>query len=401
MRKRLLPLTLKHVRPFASSAAPPPCLVLSNGVVGAEKQALALASAVGLPYAVKPVWADGSIRAWRPFLAALPSRALLALNALGGARLSGLLTPSPPYPRLAISCGRAAAAAAALLREASGGATLTVHVQRPPESCGDFDLVVAPRHDFGEGAAPENVVLTEGSLHQINSATLDAARVEWAEELKGFEHGSLAVLVGGAVSRRPWQRPLAPTLTAEDATALAWRIVGGAKQPPRPAMVSTSRRTPQHARDAIKSALSPTVESHGWGPVRSWVWDPPPPPPPEPTATATTTAEPMPKAPANPYLAFLAAAEYILVTADSINMVCEAVGTGKPVYVLRPEATRGRFKAFHDRMLALGHTRRLPEKGDLEPPELWIATPPDDTGRAAARVRELLRARFGDGVLRA
>src|SRR3546814_13124599 len=36
----------------------------------------------------------------------------------------------------------------------------------------------------------------------------------------------------------------------------------------------------------------------------------------------------------NPYFAYLGLADAILVTADSVNMVCEAASTGKPVYVI-------------------------------------------------------------------
>jgi mitochondrial fission protein ELM1 len=111
-------------------------VVLSNGVVGAEKQAAALASAVGLPVSTRAA-------------ALLPGRvdALPTPLLLGGAR-AGALTrwlPSwrPPFPALAISCGRGSIPASVALRDASGGQTLTVHVQRPDCDEGRFDLVVA------------------------------------------------------------------------------------------------------------------------------------------------------------------------------------------------------------------------------------------------------------------
>ena len=44
----------------------------------------------------------------------------------------------------------------------------------------------------------------------------------------------------------------------------------------------------------------------------------------------------------NPYFAFLALADAIVVTEDSVNMVTEAAGTGKPVYV---QALAGRSLA--------------------------------------------------------
>ena len=141
----------------------PRCVVLSNGVVGAEKQALALARAVGLPFTCHH--ASPSVGE------ALPTQAQLWLTSALGVRALGLPTLEPP-PQLAISCGRASVPASVALRAASNGQTLTVHIQRPPCSMSAFDLVVAPRHDFGcdEAFLPPKVLLTEGSLHSIDAS---------------------------------------------------------------------------------------------------------------------------------------------------------------------------------------------------------------------------------------
>ena len=132
------------------------CVVLGNGVVGAEKQALALARAVGLPFTCHHAAPAAG--------ASLPTQAQLWLTSVLGERALGLPTLEP-RPQLAISCGRASVPASVALRAASNGQTLTVHVQRPPCSASAFDLVVAPRHDFGDDprSVPPNVLLTEGA----------------------------------------------------------------------------------------------------------------------------------------------------------------------------------------------------------------------------------------------
>ena len=152
------------------------CVVLGNGVVGAEKQALALARAVGLPFTCHHAAPTAG--------ASLPTQAQLWLTSVLGERALGLPTLEP-RPQLAISCGRASVPASVALRAASNGQTLTVHVQRPPCSASAFDLVVAPRHDFGDDprSVPPNVLLTEGSLHSIDASSLHAARAEWARPL--------------------------------------------------------------------------------------------------------------------------------------------------------------------------------------------------------------------------
>ena len=112
-----------------------PCLVLSNGVVGAEKQALALANALSLPFSVTRV---------RNGLCALPTGVQLAALRLDS-RLLGVKVPQPP-PIVAISCGRACVPSAVSLRR--DGHTFAVHIQRPPCDPSLFDLVIAPKHDY-------------------------------------------------------------------------------------------------------------------------------------------------------------------------------------------------------------------------------------------------------------
>ena len=81
-----------HVRHLSSVVAHR-TVVLSNGVVGAEKQAVALAEAVGLPYSVATCGPTS-------LLSRLPTRLQLLLPIISRS------THTPPHPALAISCGR-------------------------------------------------------------------------------------------------------------------------------------------------------------------------------------------------------------------------------------------------------------------------------------------------------
>src|SRR6202008_277745 len=81
----------------------------------------------------------------------------------------------------------------------------------------------------------------------------------------------------------------------------------------------------------------------------------------------------------NPYFAFLALADAIVVTEDSVSMVTEAASTGKPVHVARLEGGSRNFRRFHEAMAAAGVTR--PFTGALEE---WSYQPPDDTARIGA-----------------
>ena len=282
------------------------CVVLGNGVVGAEKQALALARAVGLPFTCHHAAPTAG--------ASLPTQAQLWLTSVLGERALGLPTLEP-RPQLAISCGRASVPASVALRAAGNGQTLTVHVQRPPCSASAFDLVVAPRHDFGDDprSVPPNVLLTEGSLHSIDASSLHAARAEWARPLALLPRPRLAVLLGGVTSRRWWQRELAPPLTVPVARELVRSATDAAGALGGSLLVSTSRRTPAAVVAVLRAEMR---EARARAP--NWLW------------SGDEGDGP------NPYMGFLAGADHLLVSADSVNMVSEAPPYISPYLPISP-----------------------------------------------------------------
>ena len=96
-------------------------------------------------------------------------------------------------------------------------------------------------------------------------------------------------------------------------------------------------------------------------------------------------------------MGLLAWSDHILVTADSINMVTEACGAGKPVYVASPHLCYRRFASFHQAMIERGRTRSWPtDDGRLEPSSSWrLESGCQGTEQAAARIRKLLDMRCG------
>jgi hypothetical protein len=60
-----------------------------------------------------------------------------------------------------------------------------------------------------------------------------------------------------------------------------------------------------------------------------------------------------------PYFAFLALADAIVAMEDSVNMVTEAAGTGKPVYVQALKGSSRHLARFHALMQGRGATRPL------------------------------------------
>ena len=92
----------------------------------------------------------------------------------------------------------------------------------------------------------------------------------------------------------------------------------------------------------------------------------------------------------NPYFAYLALADALLVTADSVSMISEAAATGKPVHILDLDGGNAKFSRFHAAMRGAGITR--PFSGRIES---WSYPIRDDTARAGAALRALVLTRIG------
>ena len=90
----------------------------------------------------------------------------------------------------------------------------------------------------------------------------------------------------------------------------------------------------------------------------------------------------------NPYLGFLALADALVVTGDSVSMVSEAASTGKPVLIAALEGGSDKFTRFHESLRRAGITR--PFAGRLEE---WRYPPLAESARIAAEIRERLANR--------
>jgi mitochondrial fission protein ELM1 len=300
--------------------------VVSDGRPANENQCLGLAEAVG---AVPEVFRLDARHGWHRFLDPVRSAAGFGLK-------------GPPWPDLLIAAGRQSVSPALAVKRASGHRTRLVQIFRPGVNPRRFDLIVTPRHD---GLIGPNVFATHGALNLVTPARLAAAAAEWGPRLDHLPRPRTAVLIGGSSKS-----------VAVPAGALA-RLAGQLAELARAGtglMVTTSRRTPPGEVAALRAALAG---------LPAWIWDGEGP---------------------NPYFGFLALADVVIVTIDSVNMTSEAATTGKPVLVVPWAELAPKHRRFQDALAAAGVTR--PFTGRLEQ---WTYPPLDDTARAAARVRAL------------
>ncbi|MFD0986731.1 mitochondrial fission ELM1 family protein [Methyloligella solikamskensis] len=318
-----------------AGSAPAATWVITDGAAGTRAQGLALAEAVGLPYRLH------ELRQVRLPLPPSLQRFLPAPLLLREAELDPPL--SGAWPRLVISVGKRSAPIALAVKRASG-ATFAVHIHDPKLPLRLFDLVAIPEHD---GVTGQNVIPTHGSLHAVTEEKLADAAKRFAQKLDSLPQPRIAVLLGGKSNAFDF-----PVKTGQ---TLGRKLSGLAKEFGGSLLVTPSYRTPPDAFAALKDEIDQ---------VPAFVYD--------------GEGE-------NPYLAFLAAADAIVVTEDSVNMVTEAAGTGKPVYVEALPGKSKRLGRFHLKMREDGITRIF--EGTLE---TWSYPPVRDTDKVAARVREAL-----------
>lgn len=301
-----------------------------------ENQCLGLAETLGLDPVVKRL----AIR--RPWSALPPQLWLSPFRAL-----SPSSDPvAPPWPDLLVATGRQTVALSRSIRKLSGGRTFTVQIQNPAVRLSDFDLVVTPRHDRQSGP---NVIETFGALNRVRAEAIEVAAQDFEPGIAHLPRPLIVVLLGG--SNKVYR------MTPDSSIVLAEQLGQIVKASGGGLAITPSRRTGAENTQLIRNALADM-------PVK-WHSD----------------GEP------NPYLGWMGLADAFVVTADSVNMVSEACGTGKPVYVHHLPGGAPKFERFHAALEEAGMTRAL--DGHLAH---WTYPPLNDTATVAREVRTRLLA---------
>ncbi len=322
--------------------------VLDDPRAGTAAQALGIAERLGLPFRRIPLaWS------WMAHVAGLaPRGSLLGLSrgtrtAIGNA--SAALPDGGEGPDLVLSAGRRSSAVALWLKSRFG--CRIVHCMSPGLTglfrAEAFDLLVVPSHDDPKPAP--NVLPIMGAPHRLTPLTLHQAGEAWHERLAHLPRPRVALLVGGPPGGTEMPPIRAHRLARQLARVTATQ--GGT------VLASTSRRTGEEATEALAAGLGSVMHLlYRWG-------------------------EPGP----NPYLGFLATADAIVVTADSVSMISEACATGAPVFYALPEQAGRRQLRF---------IRRFEDAGLIRPLGKSLAPWPRPRLDESARVADEVRARF-------
>lgn len=279
--------------------------VLADDRAGNSAQALGVAEALGRPFTVKEIHYDR----WARLPNLIRGATLLGVDALSRTALA------PPWPDVAIAAGRRTAPILRWLKRR--GCKLTVQVMDPGSPRSHLDLIAVPNHDALELNAP-NILRITGAPHRVSSARLQQEAALWQERFAHLPHPRIAVIVGGATKNRPF--------TPEMARQLAEPIARAARQMNASILLTTSRRTGSAPTKVLLDTLPEPRFSYVWGDQGE-----------------------------NPYFAYLALADLIVVTGDSMSMCSEAVAAPAPVYIYAPpEAIAPKHARLHQELYSLG-----------------------------------------------
>lgn len=222
-------------------------------------------------------------------------------NRLRGKTLLGITQQSKeqivaPYPDYVLSISRRTVPVARYIKKHSPSTKLIQLMHPGTTGLNDFDLVIVPEHDKNKKTAA-NIHYITGCTHRITAEYLAKAKSEWEQKFSHLPKPLTAVIVGGAIKGK--------TFSAENALALGQAIkklknkIGGS------VLITTSRRTGAAAEKIIMEQIKDL-------PQHTYLWG--------------DTSD-------NPYGGYLACADNLVVTGDSVSMCCEATGTGKPIYL--------------------------------------------------------------------
>ncbi len=192
-----------------------------------------------------------------------------------------------------------------------------------------FDLVCVPRHD----QLPEraNVLSITGAPHPIRPDKLARAAAVWRERFVHLPKPWFALLVGGEAKGRA----LGETLMAD----LGQRASAIAKGAGGSLLVTSSRRTAPEEMNALVAALAAPAHVHRWD-----------------------------RGGENPYVGYLALADAVIVTGESMSMCSEACATAGPVYIYaRDDFVTPKYARLHAELYARGLARPLMETSAFVP----------------------------------
>jgi mitochondrial fission protein ELM1 len=302
----------------------PKVWILSDGKMGHSTQSEGLAKSLGWPYEIKQLNFHPWNQAQKLFWSVLPPHTF-GLNKPKSSPLE------PPWPDVVISTGWRPAPIARWIREQNEGKTRIIQVGRKGGGSAElFDVVITPGY-YGFAPHPHRVE-TLAPLNELTQERVGAVSQRWPNLFDHAPHPRIVLVIGGSTARF--------TLTPDFAYSMGNQLKDFANTCGGKVFAVTSPRTGDKVSQALKSTLLPEHHVHEWQPNQS----------------------------DNPYLAYLAGADVIIVTGESESMLAEAASLGKPVYIVPLPENPPTWKVrLSEAIVQRARSRPLNKRGTVRP----------------------------------
>tara|TARA_Y100000590_G_scaffold235899_1_gene265652 strand:+ start:2320 stop:3321 length:1002 start_codon:yes stop_codon:yes gene_type:complete len=296
--------------------------ILTDGKAGTENQCIGLAEAMEMPYTIKRI----KLRKYVKFFSANILKSFFIIKKTHLKLLyQNWNILNEPYPAILIAAGKATVAASIAIRKKSNQKTFVVQLLNPRVNPTLFDIVVPHIHDKIYG---KNVFPTRGAINRVNNKLLEKELKNFISDFSNIPKPSIAILIGGNSKHYKLDNHVSNEIFRKIKKTQDEYNAG--------LLVTFSRRTNPELIKKCKEKLQNS---------NTFIWD--------------NIGE-------NPYYAYLAFADFIVVTEDSISMTSEAASTGKPVYIINLPSNSKKFKNFHLDLNKEGITK--PFNGQLDNP---------------------------------
>lgn len=250
-------------------------------------------------------------------------RFILNVNSKVGFSKSSISSCIPPWPDLVISAGRRSAHFACWIKKQSRGISKLVSIMFPGKAMSqNFSLIALPNHDvIKDTINTSNIVRITGAPTNISEDLLNEQKIKFSNILSSLPKPWIAVLVGGSTKKHSFTIEFANQF-AQDLKLLSKSSLGSV-------LLATSRRTSKEMERVLLHNISSPRHISLWG------------------------ADNL-----NHYLTYLALADVIVVTGDSITMCSEACALNKPVYIYLPTYLKDtKYEKFSIELFKAGYAR--------------------------------------------
>jgi len=255
------------------------------------------------------------------FLSRLPN--IFLQNTIAHIKFSDRKQFKAPWPKVIIGCGRKSAPIGLWIKKQSNNYSKYIQIMWPSYPYKNIDLVFTPYHD--EIKNKNNVIEILTAPNIFNEKLIYESYNKWNNKFGALVSPKISVIIGGDTKKHK--------LSINHIKVL-FKNINNILIDKGSVMISSSRRTSKESLIQIKKEIKDLK-------FKTIFWD-----------VKDNTP--------NPYRGFLAHADLIIVTGDSVSICSEVCSAGKPLLIYAPkDITINKHNKFHKLLIEKGIAKYL------------------------------------------